>query len=178
VGKVLRVGRDGEQSLRALIELHRDVDRAVGSLADRLGERLRCGPGCTECCVDELTVFEVEADRIRRGAAALLAIERPGPAGACAMLDPEGHCRVYEHRPYVCRTQGLPLRWLEELEPGDWAEYRDICPVNAPGEPAVEALDPDDCWELGPFEGRLAQLQAGLDGGKLRRVALRSLFRP
>ncbi len=164
-------------ALAALIDLHREVDRVAAPIAARLGRRLRCGPGCTDCCVDDLTVFEVEAERIRWGGGQVLRKGSPGPEGACAMLDGDGNCRVYDHRPYVCRTQGLPLRWFEELEPGDWAEYRDICQLNVPGEPAVEALDPKDCWEIGPFEGPLAQLQANLDGGELRRVALRELFR-
>ncbi len=168
--------RDEDRALVTVAALHCEVDRAASAPVARLGPRLRCGPGCSDCCVDDLAVFEVEADRIRRGAAELLREGVPGPVGACAMLDGEGRCRVYDLRPYVCRTQGLPLRWFEELAPGDWAEYRDICPLNEPGEPVVELLAPDDCWELGPFEGRLARIQAGLDGGELRRVPLRDLF--
>jgi hypothetical protein len=161
-----------------LEELHRLVDEAADEVAARHGDRLRCGHGCADCCVDDISVFEVEADRIRRHCADLLRGGSPHADGACAFLDDDGGCRVYEHRPYVCRTQGLPLRWLEELEPGDWVEYRDICPLNVSGEPAVEVLPEEDCWEIGPFEGPLAQLQANLDGGKLRRVALRDLFEP
>ena len=41
--------------------------------------------------------------------------EGAGPEGACAFLDGEGGCRVYPDRPYVCRTQGLPLRWIAIL---------------------------------------------------------------
>ena len=159
-----------------LAELHRLVDEAAGRVAAANPGRLRCRSGCPDCCVDGLTVFEVEAGRIRKHRADVLAGE-PHAEGACALLDEAGGCRVYEHRPYVCRTQGLPLRWFEEIEPGEMAELRDICPLNEPGEPPVVELTEEQCWTIGPFEERLAALQAAVDGGELRRVALRSLFR-
>ena len=83
---------------------------------------------------DQITVFEVEAEVIRRHHADLLAEGEPHAEGACAFLDGEGACRIYEHRPYVCRTQGLPLRWLEELD-GETVELRDICPLNDEDDP-------------------------------------------
>lgn len=160
-----------------LMDLHDKVDRAVDGLVQLHGDRLRCGPGCTDCCIDELTVFEVEADRIRDGARALLEQQEPGPSGACAMLDDEGRCRVYEHRPYVCRTQGLPLRWIDEIEPGQAVEYRDICELNEAG-PMVELLPEEACWSIGLTEQRLAQLQARHPAGRGARVPLRTLFGP
>jgi len=147
-------------------------------------ERLRCARGCHGCCVDDLTVFQIEADRIRAHHAELLATGAPHPEGACAFLDAEGACRIYAHRPYVCRTQGLPLRWIDEVE-GELAELRDICPLNEPGEP-IEELPEDACWELGPIEERLAatELEEGRAAGDSGapeatrpRVRLRDLFR-
>jgi hypothetical protein len=154
-----------------LLALHDEVDRAAEALAERHRARLRCGRGCNACCVDGLTVFEVEAERIRARHAELLRSGRPHPPGACAFLGDAGECRIYPDRPYVCRTQGLPLRWVED----DGVERRDICPLNEAGEP-LEALAPGACWTLGPVEERLRILQAAADGDTLRRVALRSLF--
>lgn len=159
-----------------VVALHDEVDRAAAELAARLGPRLRCGQGCRDCCVDDLTVFEVEADRIRRGAAGLLDDGEPGPPGGCAFLDSAGSCRIYEHRPYVCRTQGLPLRWIDEVEPGEVAEFRDICPLNDPGEPPLVELAEADCWTLGPHEASLATLQATHPAGRGARIAIRTLF--
>ena len=165
---------EAQATLRAL---HGSVDRAAAALAERHRGRLRCGRGCAACCVDDLTVYEVEAERIRRAHAALLERGAPHAPGACAFLGPEAECRIYPDRPYVCRTQGLPLRWLEEeREDGAIVERRDICPLNLDG-PPLEALPDDACWLLGPVEDRLAALQHGLDGGAGTRVALRSLFR-
>ena len=97
-----------------LAGLHEDVDRAVEPLTELHRDRLQCRRGCADCCVDELTVFAVEAERIRRAHAVLLAEGEPAPVGRCAFLDAESACRVYDVRPYVCRTQGLPLRWLDD----------------------------------------------------------------
>ncbi len=156
--------------------LHAAVDGLAAQTAQRLGARLTCRMGCSGCCTDGLTVFEVEAERIRRAHGELLQKETPSPAGGCAFLDERGACRIYAERPYVCRTQGLPLRWLEEEEgTGEVVEARDICPLNAEGAP-LEELPPEDCWTVGPFESRLRAVQEKLDGGEGRRVALRSLF--
>ncbi len=163
-------------ALGALMELYAEVDRLADRLRALHGARLRCERGCHTCCVDGVTVFAVEAENIRRHHAERLAQASPHPEGGCAFLDDAGACRIYQHRPYVCRTQGLPLRWIERRSDGDAVELRDICPLNEAGDP-VETLPPDACWTIGPFEGRLAALQSVLDGGRLCRVPLRSLFR-
>lgn len=165
--------------LAPVARLHDEVDARAEALARVHAGRLRCGRGCSGCCVDGLEVFEVEAERIRARHAELLRTEDPAPVGGCAFLDAEGGCRIYADRPYVCRTQGLPLRWAAPE-----GEHRDVCSLNdgdrvERGVPLL-ALPPEDCFELGPFEARLAALQAERQGVRpgapLRRVALRSLF--
>ena len=152
--------------------LHEVVDELVRPLAAAHGARLRCRSGCNDCCSDGLSVFASEAAVIERHHAELLASGVPHAEGACAFLDASGACRIYAHRPYVCRTQGLPLRWLEQDDDGA-VEARDICPLNVEGGPPLEELAADACWTLGPFEQRLGARQAAVGG---ERVALRSLF--
>jgi Fe-S-cluster containining protein len=147
---------------------HLAVDEAAAPVEKANAARLKCGAGCADCCVDGLTVFAIEAEEIALHHASVLD-EEPHPPGACAFLDGEKRCRIYAHRPYVCRTQGLPLRWIED-EGDEIYEARDICPLNAEGSP-LEELPADACWSIGPFEERLAREQN--DGA---RVALRSLY--
>lgn len=167
------------QDLLRLEALHREVDILADELSDSLGPRLVCRRGCSGCCTDDLTVLEIEAVLISSRCAELLAESPPAPAGRCAFLDDQGACRIYAWRPYVCRTQGLPLRWFEDEE--SLAEARDICPLNREvmaemGEDPAQ-LDPSDCWTIGKWEGRLASLQAEATGRfALVRVPLRSLF--
>jgi len=77
--------------------------------------------------------------------------------------------------PLRVRTQGLPLRWTEELRDCRVVELRDICPLNEDGV-AIEDLPEEECWEVGPFEARLASLESAVDGGAMERVPLRRLF--
>ncbi len=146
-----------------IARLHQVVDELASTVAAK--HTLACKEGCSGCCVDGLTVFEIEAARIREAHPDLLATGTPSDVG-CAFLDEAGACRVYDVRPYVCRTQGLPLRWVEE-EDGEAVEMRDICPLNANVD--LAQIGPEAMWTIGPFEERLAQ-----HGDT--RVALRSLF--
>lgn len=167
-----------DDALQALVRLQGEVSAAADEIAAGHGERLQCARGCSACCVDDLSVFAVEAARIRAEAAAVLTAP-PGPTGACAFLDEEGGCRIYAARPYVCRTQGLPLRWIDETPNGEFVERRDICELNEPGEPDLVELAPEACWPLGPVEGQLQGLQAAFEpDAPLRRVRLRELFSP
>ena len=165
---------DPNGALAALGALHALVDAAAGALFTHHAERTVCRRGCSACCVDNLTVFEVEAERIRRAHPELEQMTPHAP-GACALLDEDGACRVYEARPYVCRTQGLPLATFEEDEQGEVRERRSICELNLEGEP-LDNLELEECWIIGPTEIELQNLQARYSGGGQERVALRDLL--
>ena len=173
----------GDARLAALRALHAEVDREATRIAAAQADRIRCARGCSGCCQDDLTVTSVEAARIRESHPRLLREGEPHAVGACAFLDEEGACRIYAERPLVCRTQGLPLRVIFEDESDSLEERRDICPLNLPGGPPLDALPESECWLVGPHELRLAELEAEFAAGGepdagsgARRVALRSLF--
>ena len=152
--------------------LHGAVDTLAAPIEAAHAGVLRCGRGCAGCCLDGLTVFAIEAARIEANYSELLQDGVPGPEGGCAFLDGEGACRIYDVRPYVCRTQGLPLRWLED-DPEGIVEVRDICPENA--ELPLEELPAEACFLLGPVEEKLRAIAALAPEGDVR-VPLRSLF--
>ncbi|MFP6645709.1 MAG: YkgJ family cysteine cluster protein [Candidatus Latescibacterota bacterium] len=150
----------GEDELQ---QLYGRVDTEASRLWALHGERLVCRRGCSMCCVDDITVVAVEAENIRSHHAQLLRDGTPHEVGMCAFLDAEGACRIYPQRPYVCRSQGAPLRWTDHDEEGNIVELRDICSLNEAGKP-IEELPAAACWSIGWAEGALAQLQSRLDG--------------
>ncbi|MEM9176839.1 MAG: YkgJ family cysteine cluster protein, partial [Myxococcota bacterium] len=155
--------------LDALRALHDEIDREAARLSSRHAERLQCARGCSACCLDELTVRPVEAERIRAAHPDLLRSAAPGPEGGCAFLDEAGGCRVYAERPSVCRSQGLPLRVLFENEAGDIEEARDICAINEDAAEPLAELEDDACWLIGPFELRLEAIDEAFAGAEAPR---------
>lgn len=161
--------------MRELDRFYERVDQAVRTILALNPALFQCRPGCHDCCIDGLSVFEVEARNIACRCRDLLLHGAPHPEGACVFLGSGGDCRIYEHRPYVCRTQGLPLRWVEEQPDGMVVEMRDICPLNDTGKP-LENLKPGECWSIGPFEEELAGMQLRHHQEARDRVLLRTLF--
>ena len=164
-----------EEPVQDLERFYERIDREVNSICGKDPDRFHCRSGCHDCCIDGLSVFEIEARNIALRYRKLLLHGKPHPQGACAFLDESGECRIYDHRPYVCRTQGLPLRWIEELPDGRIVEMRDICPLNEKGR-RIETLEREACWSIGPFEEELAEMQIASDRRTENRVLLRALF--
>ena len=52
-------------------------------------------------------------------------------------IDREGRCSIYEVRPMICRSHGMPVSWKADdaLQSGDLqgVESRDVCPLNFDG---------------------------------------------
>lgn len=163
-----------ERFFTALQQLYAVVDEASIQLNTIHKERLKCKKGCFGCCIDDLSVFEIEAENIKKNYPAFFEKEKPHAKGMCAMLDENGACRIYESRPFVCRTQGFPLRMLEE-EDGELIELRDICELNEEGEVLTDMSEKKFFFTT-PFENKLAEIQFKADVGNMKRVLLRDLF--
>lgn len=156
-------------------QLYTAIDQSVRQREEINRSHLQCKAGCAACCVDEVTVFEVEAHYITHSAAEILRTATPAPAGTCAFQDESCCCRIYQWRPYVCRTQGLPLQWSEVTESGASVVWRDICPINESSTP-LETLPDESFWTIGPIEEALALLQHRHGSRNSVRVPLRELF--
>ena len=66
----------------------------------------------------------------------------------------DDRCSIYESRPLICRTQGLPL--LIESEDGE--QEVDFCPLNFTEPGAIDDLDEDHLVPLDALNLRLALL--------------------
>jgi uncharacterized protein len=137
-------------SLDLYHQLIADVDDLTSQLQERYKTHLQCGAGCSGCCHHHLSVFAVEAtvlqaaihalssatrERLQQQAAEVEAKEARGEPVACPLLV-DNLCSVYESRPLICRTQGLPLLY----EADDGAQEIDFCPLNFTSDEAIAEL--------------------------------------
>ncbi len=116
------------------------VDEHAERVTSAWSERLACRSGCAGCCQKRLTVAGVEAAAIEAwiseqglapesdGEAYVSPLAVVGDAEPCAMLDGAGRCRIYEVRPVICRTHGLPIAMTDS----EGRRSGDVCPLNFP----------------------------------------------
>jgi Fe-S-cluster containining protein len=130
------------------------LDDGVARVVEQHRAHIQCGPGCGDCCHQSFRVSDVEGELLRAGLAALSEADqqdvlarahayRPDCRMPCPLLADDQRCRLYEHRPRVCRKYGIPL-W----HPDRPHEVR-TCPLNFRGVPDIDAetiLDPQAEW--------------------------------
>jgi len=124
------------------------VDALCSSIETALGEQITCSAGCSDCCT-AFTLFPVEAAAIREALAALPMEERAAihrqvqehAAGERCPLLSRQHCMLYEARPIICRTHGLPILFKDKD-----TQRIDCCPLNLSASdslPASAVIDLD-----------------------------------
>ncbi|MFN3341119.1 MAG: YkgJ family cysteine cluster protein [Flavobacteriales bacterium] len=160
-----------EESLKTLNRFYQALQPDIDRLETAHASKMQCKKGCHACCIDDLVVFGVEAANIIKHYSALVQNEKPHPKGKCAFLNKEGACRIYNVRPFVCRTQGLPLKIINQK--GN--ELRDVCPLNLEGV-NLNKIPEKQLLHTNPYEEFLARLQLAVDKGQMERIKLRSLF--
>lgn len=143
-------------------QLVAEIDVAVGQLIDkRFVNLLHCRPGCASCCT-AFRVLPLEAALLRRAMSDREAIPAMVGDDHCRLLFEE-RCLVYEQRPIICRTQGLPNAYIDET-----AGKIEVsaCPLNFAED---YQLVHEDLLFLDRFNSRLAELNrrycrsAGID---------------
>ncbi|HEV7555779.1 MAG TPA: YkgJ family cysteine cluster protein [Kofleriaceae bacterium] len=152
-----------------LHELTEKIDAFFARVEARHPVDIECRTGCSDCCHVRLTITAAEAESIRtlvaswpaERRAALAAIS--APADRCAALDAGGRCSIYDARPVVCRSHGVPVRLGKSLPV--------VCHRNfTRGGPA--AADPDCILDQHTVSAILLAVNDGDD----RRIDLAALI--
>jgi uncharacterized protein len=121
-------------------QLLEQVDNWTTEMIRRYKAHLMCRKGCDLCCQRKFSVSAVEAYNIARLFRELPAtIQRAvrQRKQSCAFLV-KGACCVYESRPIICRTYGLPSLHRSDQAEGEisWCELNF---TNVPGDFAFQA---------------------------------------
>ena len=129
-----------DQARQNYADLVTKTDTKFAEIESRQRPHMQCGQGCYQCCAPGLTVSPIEADNIAahlqanpKVSAECVANEAANPFNDqhCSFLSPQGHCLIYEVRPLVCRSHGVPLRY-PEADPNtiEAGEEVSVCSLN------------------------------------------------
>ena len=111
------------------------VDQLCEGITTLLGDALTCHAGCSSCCIS-ISVFPVEAAAMIEAAGMLppeqykllkqrLSSKEEGDRCPLIVSD---RCLLYQARPIICRTHGLPILITEAA-----GRRVDVCPLNCVG---------------------------------------------
>ena len=107
-----------------------DIDTVSNKIQGYYKNHITCKKGCSSCCIKDRTVIPIEAYFIKEhlNPEIINSAIQNNEHNQCLFLKNE-LCLMYEFRPLICRTQGLPLMY-HSLE-GDDATYElSVCELN------------------------------------------------
>jgi Fe-S-cluster containining protein len=126
------------------------VDALCSAIAAPLGDQITCSAGCSSCCTS-ITIFPVEAAALRemlkmlpahRADEILRHVAEHAEGERCPLLS-HHHCLLYEARPIICRTHGLPI-----IYSADGRRSSDCCPLNLTATASISGSNAIDLDKL------------------------------
>lgn len=126
---------NADEALGNYRQLVAKVDELCSHVTEAFRQNIVCQPGCTSCC-RHLSLFPVEGVAVAHALGQLPPAEAAGireraahtlPDGPCPLLQND-LCLLYEARPLICRTHGLPIMTSE-----GGRQLVDYCPLNFRG---------------------------------------------
>jgi uncharacterized protein len=112
------------EAIKNYLALREELDARCASLYKLHAQHLKCREGCDQCCMD-FGIFPVEYFAIKEQAGQdLKKGQNSNSETACPFLV-DHRCVIYDARPMICRTQGLPLLFM-----GDEGWELSACELN------------------------------------------------
>jgi len=165
--------------LDRLAELFAKVETFFQRARAQHGDAIACKSGCDDCCRRAFSVTTIEAAIIRDALASMPPRSHERERDACPALDPDGRWAIYEARPLICRTHGLPIRFPPRDEDPRRLPLVDACPKNFVGQD-LNAIDATSILDQQTLSTILAALDAayaderGIARGQ--RIEMNELF--
>lgn len=146
---------DYNKHFREYKEIRDSIDEVSHKLSNKHKSYIQCKKGCDLCCMDYSILpieFKYIEDKLRR---ANFKPEQPSSesgSGNCIFL--KNHiCTIYEHRPVICRTHGLPLLYTND----DFEWELSTCELNF-RQFDYENFTPDNTFPQDTFNSKLFML--------------------
>ena len=155
-----------KKTIAPYYKLRKDVDLLCDTLEKEHVKHLNCKKGCDLCCM-AISVFPVEFYAIKAEIKDGLRSALPGPQDEVQCRFLVDHCcTIYNSRPVICRTHGLPLLYMS-IESDEFELSR--CELNFI-EYELENFTEENTYPMDLINSKLYQINkkfvAGFENGK------------
>lgn len=97
-------------------KLRGTIDKECEDLEKEHKKHMKCKIGCSMCCMD-YSIFPIEfysiVEALKKQDKQTPAYKNPDNSDSCIFLH-NHQCSIYNERPIICRTHGLPLLFMNE----------------------------------------------------------------
>lgn len=113
------------EAFEQYINLRDSLDNRISELYATHSDYVQCKHKCSSCCIN-FGILAVEKYYILHAIENSSKYTTQHEDETCAFLW-NNSCSIYAHRPFICRTQGLPIVYLQE----DTGVYElSVCELN------------------------------------------------
>ena len=132
------------------ISLRNRLDLDIKRLENMHSSHMQCSKACYHCCMN-FGILPIEAFAIAQTFSNKTAFTKTETNEQCIFLI-HNLCSIYEHRPFICRTQGLPI--VYEVD----NQYQlSVCERNFTSQPD-SLFTPDNCLFMDDYNNELYAL--------------------
>jgi uncharacterized protein len=101
---------ENNKAIQEYFLLRKELDEFSEQLIIEHQQHIECKAGCSGCCM-EFNILPVEFHALKTEASGILKNIVQQIDSPCPLLA-DGFCQIYSSRPFICRTQGLPLLFM------------------------------------------------------------------
>ncbi|TCO11023.1 YkgJ family cysteine cluster protein [Natronoflexus pectinivorans] len=107
-----------ESIKKKYLELRQELDEEIAGLEKLHQNHMLCKKGCSLCCLSfkvlpiEFEVIRSEIERLK----SVKVIDKADESDDVCPLLIDNSCTIYPFRPFICRTHGLPLLYMNDEE--------------------------------------------------------------
>ena len=148
----MKFSKEQQTVIDEYVDLRKKVLEATSILHEKHQKHTQCSKGCAECCI-KFSVFPIELAYLLHHLKTDSILKAENNGQKCIFLK-NNICSMYEYRPFICISHGLPILHVNEHSDDNELSF---CPLNF-SDVTDDYFDYSNILEFDRYNSQLFQL--------------------